>query len=362
MVSQADEPLLPWLQPPLLDALKLQAANALMLHGPDGNGQFQLALALARAFLCEGMQELAAFVPACDSCASCRLVAARTHPDLMCLVPDSLRVELGWPALPTEQSAADGAAAKSKPSKEIRVDEVRAVVAFAQSSSARGMGKVVIIHPAERMNAIAANALLKTLEEPAGLTRYILSSHAVGTLLPTVRSRCLAVPVVLPVERVALAWLEAQGVKQAGAMLAATGGRPVESLEWVQSGIDSSAWLGLPGHVAQGRAETFADWPLARVVETLQKLCHDLLCCAVNAAPRFFPRQSLVGFEGSIANLSRWSAALSVHANQAGHPWQASLKYESLVDEARRAMIRAPGSDSAPQRQTPGRAWVHSPS
>ncbi|MEQ1804042.1 MAG: DNA polymerase III subunit delta' [Burkholderiaceae bacterium] len=361
MVSQADDPLLPWLQPPLLDALKLHAANALMLHGPDGNGQFPLALALARAFLCEGRREHASIVPACESCASCRLFAARTHPDLMCLVPDALREELGWAALSTEQSAADGAA-KGKPSKEIRVDEIRAVVAFAQSSSARGRGKAVLIHPAERMNPIAANALLKTLEEPAGQTRYILSSHAVATLLPTVRSRCLAVPVGLPVEPVALAWLEAKGVKQAGVMLAATGGRPVESLAWVQSGVDASLWLALPGQVAQGRAETFADWPVARMIETLQKLCHDLLCCTVNAAPRFFPGQTLVGLGGSIAKLAKWSAALRVHAHQAGHPWQASLKFESLLDEARRAMTRAPPDESAPGRHTAGHASVHSPS
>ncbi len=361
MVSPADEPLLPWLQPPLLDALKLHTANALMLHGPDGNGQFQLALALARAFLCEGRQEPAAIAPACESCASCRLFAARTHPDLMCLVPDAMREELGWTASPTEQSAEDGAATKGKPSKEIRVDEVRAVVAFAQSSSARGRGKAVLIHPAERMNPIAANALLKTLEEPAGQTRYVLSSHAAATLLPTVRSRCLAVPVVLPTEQVALAWLEAKGVKQAGVMLAATGGRPVKSLEWVESRVDASLWLALPGHIAQGRSETLADWPLARMIETLQKLCHDLLCCTVDAAPRFFPAQSLVGLGGSIVKLSKWSAALRVHANQAGHPWQASLKFESLVDEARRAMVRTLDNQSAPRRPTPGHASVHSP-
>lgn len=359
---EADEPLFPWLRPPLLAALKLHAANALMLHGPDGNGQFQLALALAQAFLCEGRQEPAVIAPACESCASCRLFAARTHPDLMCLVPDSLREVLGWAALATEQLAPDGATAKGKPSKEIRVDEVRAVVAFAQSSSARGMGKAVLVHPAERMNAIATNALLKTLEEPAGQTRYILSSHALATLLPTVHSRCLAVPVVVPEEQVALAWLEAKGVQQAGVMLAATGGRPVESLEWVHSGVGARQWLTLPEDIARGRAETFADWPLARVVETLQKLCHDLLCCAVDAAPRFFPGQSLLGLGGSVANLSKWSAALRVHANQAGHPWQASLKYESLVDEARRVMIRAPDHDGAPQRQAPGHASLHSPS
>ncbi|MEQ1807339.1 MAG: hypothetical protein ABL900_18320, partial [Burkholderiaceae bacterium] len=61
----------------------------------------------------------------------------------------------------------------------------------------------------------------------------------------------------------------------------------------------------------------------------------------------------LVGLGGSIVKLSKWSAALRVHANQAGHPWQASLKFESLVDEARRAMVRTHDNQSAPRQYFP---------
>ncbi len=357
MVGDPGAALYPWLEPPLREALKLHAANALLLQGPDGNGQFELALAIAGAFLCESRRESAAPIRACDTCAGCRLFKARTHPDLMFLVPDSLREVLGWPQALGEESAAGSAAAKAKPSKEIRVDDVRSVIGFAQSSSARGKGKVVIVHPAERMNGIAANALLKTLEEPAGQTRYLLSSHAVDTLLPTVRSRCLAVSIPLAEQNAALAWLDSKGVSEPAQLLAATGGRPLEALDWAAAGIDAASWLSLPQRIAQGRAETFADWPLPRLIETLQKLCHDALCVAFGAAPRYFARQSL-GIPGNASKLMQWSAALREHARHAEHPWQAALKVESLVDQARLALLAT--QEMIPRRGPPGHASLHS--
>ncbi len=353
-----DGPLLPWLERPLREALGLRAAKAVLLHGPDGNGQFGLALAIARAFLCESERESTSMAQACGRCASCRLFAARTHPDLMLLIPDSLRESLGWAAAAADDVGVAAATGKSKPSKEIRVDDVRAVVAFAQSSSARGLGKVVLIHPAQHMNVIAANALLKTLEEPPGLTRYILSSNAADTLLPTVRSRCVAVPVALPAQESALAWLESHGVKAGRVMLAATGGRPLETLQWAQTGTDIDRWLSVPAKVFQGRSEAFVDWPLARLVQTLQKLCHDSLCVGVGAEPRYFPKQSLV-VPSDLSRLIAWSAALREHAIRAEHPWHASLKVDSLVEQGRSALRATRPDDDAQRRDSRGRASVH---
>jgi DNA polymerase-3 subunit delta' len=100
---------------------------------------------------------------------------------------------------------------KRKPSKEIRVDEIRQAIAFAQTTSARGRAKVVVIHPAERMNGVSANALLKTLEEPPGRRaaccraprpmRCCRRSAAAAS-----RCRCAARPAV------AARWLREQGV------------------------------------------------------------------------------------------------------------------------------------------------------
>ena len=247
MVGQDGKLPLPWLGAPLQEALRTQRGHALLIHGPQGIGQFELALTLAQAWLCETNPKQ----QPCGTCASCRLVQAHSHPDLLGLLPEALRESLGWGSA-EEGDDGEGKASKAKPSKEIKVEAVRAAVSFAQSTSARGRRKVVVIHPAERMNAIAANTLLKTLEEPPGAARFVLSCGAPDALLPTIRSRCQSVALGLPPSEQAAAWLTAQGVANAAVMLAATGGQPQEALAWSQQGIDAALWARLPSLVAQG--------------------------------------------------------------------------------------------------------------
>lgn len=268
---------LPWLAPLLRHTLATQRAHALLLHGPQGVGQFDFAITLAQAWLCEALD--AAARP-CGVCASCRMVQARSHPDLLVLLPEALREPLGWLASDGEDGAGERANKTKTPSKEIKVDAVRAAVAFAQTSSARGRAKVVVLHPAERMNGISANTLLKTLEEPPGAARFILGCAAPGALLPTIRSRCQSVPMSLPPLEQSTAWLAEQGVAEPAVMLAAAGGQPQEALEWTKQGIDAALWLRLPALVSQGMSGAFSAWPLARFIDAMQKLCHDAACIA----------------------------------------------------------------------------------
>ena len=83
---------LPWLDVALRDTLRTRHAHALLLYGPRGVGQFELAVTLAQAWLCEGASGTAR---PCGQCASCRLVQARTHPDLLVLLPEAMREPLG---------------------------------------------------------------------------------------------------------------------------------------------------------------------------------------------------------------------------------------------------------------------------
>jgi DNA polymerase III subunit delta' len=327
---------LPWLAPLVRQALRSQQAHALLLHGPQGVGQFELATTLAQAWLCEAAQ---ADVRACGVCASCRLVQARSHPDLLVLIPEALQAALGWGAAEGDEAATERVS-KAKPSQEIKVDAVRRAVNFAQVTSARGRGKVVVLHPAERMNGIAANALLKTLEEPVGDTRFLLSCAAPDALLPTVRSRCQRITLGLPPIADATAWLATQGVADAAVMLAAAGGQPQEALAWSQQGIDAALWARLPALVAQGLAQPIAAWPLARVVDALQKLCHDSACVAAGAAPRYFPAASITAGARPAA-LNEWMSELRRIARHAEHPWNAGLVVESLVQQGQRALATA---------------------
>ena len=328
---------LPWLEAPLRQALAHGRAHALLVHGPQGVGQFELAIVLAQAWLCE---DTALQSRPCGHCASCRLVQSHSHPDLLVLLPEALRAPLGWGS--EDETADTDKATKRKPSRDIRVDEVRRAIAFAQTTSGRGRGKVLVLHPAERLNGIAANALLKTLEEPPGDARLVLSCAAPDALLPTIRSRCQALALPLPDAEAASAWLAQQGIAEPAVLLGAAGGQPQDALAWAADGIDARTWTALPRQIAQGDAAGLAAWPLPRVVDMLQKLCHDLMRLAAGGEPRYFPRAALPAKPAPLERLAPWAKALAAHARSAEHTWNAGLMAEALVQQARQAFAAAP--------------------
>lgn len=338
----ARTPLLPWLADPLRQALDHSRGHALLVHGPAGVGQFELALALATAWLCEAPRGRGE--AACGRCAGCRLVAARTHPDLLVLLPEVLREALGWAADGEGEGDTGGEkGSKRKPSKDIRVDDVRRAIGYAQTSSARGRGKVVVLHPAERMNPIASNALLKTLEEPPGAARLVLSSAAPQALLPTVRSRCQAIALGLPDPAVVQPWLEHQGVKDAAVVLGAAGGQPLDAVAWTREGFDGSAWKGLCKRIAAGDGSAVSGWPPSRILDALQKLCHDLMSLSVGAQPRYFDRSDLPGSAPRLAPLAAWAKTLREQARQVEHPFHAPLWLDAQLLRAREALGAALG-------------------
>lgn len=141
---------------------RTQHAHAYLLHGPAGIGKRALAERLMARLLCQQPAGL----DACGQCKSCYLLAAGTHPDNYILEPEE----------------AD---------KAIKVDQVRDLVSFVVQTAQLAGRKVVLVEPTESMNINAANALLKSLEEPSGQTVLLLISHQPSRLLPTVKSRCV---------------------------------------------------------------------------------------------------------------------------------------------------------------------------
>ncbi|MDN3920634.1 DNA polymerase III subunit delta' [Roseateles violae] len=334
MVSGA----LPWLDQPLRQALATARSHALLIQGPAGVGQFDLALLLAQSWLCEAPIERAA----CGECPSCRLFQSRTHPDFQLLIPEALREPLGWGAPEGEGGAGEAKTSKTKPSREIKIDAVRAVLGFAQASSARGRAKVVVVYPAEALNTVAANALLKTLEEPAGQLRFALASMAPEALLPTIRSRCQPVPLPLPPRAAALQWLAGEGVDEAEVLLDAAGGRPQQARDWFEAGLRAKSWQQLPQRLLRGDATALADWTQPRAIDALQRLCHDLLRRSQGAAPSYFPAESLPAPKLA-APLHRWDAALRQAARHAEHPLNQGLLIESLLAQGQQALREAMG-------------------
>jgi DNA polymerase III subunit delta' len=338
---------LPWLAMPLAETLSRQRAHALLVKGAPGSGVLEFALTLAQAWLCESAQPQAVRRP-CGHCEACRLVQSHMHPDLLVLLPEEARRELGWPLSIDKPESAEGE--RRKASRQIRIDDVRCAIDWITRTNSRGRAKVVVLHPAELLNLQSANALLKTLEEPPAGARLVLTAADPARLMPTVRSRCQQILLAEPPAAQALAWLQGQGVPGAEVLLAATGGQPLRALEMSRTGIDAAAWSSLPQAVRRGQTAGFQGWPLPRSIDALQRLCHDLLCTAAGAAPRFFPAASLPAVT-AVEPLLQWQRSLSRVARHDEHPWSEGLLLEALVHEARAAMSPPP-DDRGPRRPT----------
>jgi DNA polymerase-3 subunit delta' len=207
-----------------LEAQGERLHHALLIHGPAGVGKLALAEEFAQLLLCEASPGTR---KPCGTCDGCRWYLAGTHPDFRRLEPESLARRA---ALDEEgETPAPASSRAAKPSQEIKVDQVRALDSFLGLRSHRGRRRIVLVHPAEAMNLSAANALLKALEEPQPGAHFILVSHRPARLLPTIRSRCAAVPMAVPDRDQALAWLSEEGIAEPGAWLAFSGGAPLQA-------------------------------------------------------------------------------------------------------------------------------------
>ena len=340
MTAAPDDAALPWLAGPAHDIATKQRGHALLVQGNPGAGVFELALRVARTWLCETD---GADAP-CGRCTACHLLASNSHPDFRALLPELTQVELGWSVGGAEAAdAGDGEGkAKKKPSREIRIEAVRDAISWTQKSSSRGRAKVLLLFPADAMNLVASNALLKTLEEPPPGVRLLLVAEDAERLLPTLRSRCQRILFAGPTPEQALAWLEGQGVVNAPVLLAAAGGHPLAARRLAADGFDAAAWIALPRRIADGKWEPPAGATVPRLREVLQKLCHDAMAVAAGSAPRYFPATSLPP-PAAWAKLADWSQSLARLARHDEHPFNAPLITDSLLTEAKAVWAKPRG-------------------
>ena len=191
--------------------LNQRLPHALLLQGRQGDGAEVLAHSLAQASLCANPE----LGYPCGQCKSCLLCQAETHPDLLILEPGGA-------------------------SETIRVDEIRTLVERFATTAQIASRKTAVIQHAESMNISAANALLKTLEEPPGDALLILISEGTKPLLPTVRSRCQPISFNAPSADEALQWLSDMGVSESLSkqMAEAFGYQPLRIAKWVEEGLD----------------------------------------------------------------------------------------------------------------------------
>jgi len=182
-----------------------QVHHAYLLAGPAGVGKELLARTFAQAANCE-VQDSAA--RPCGRCESCRGLLRGNFPDVITVMPQAELLARGL----VSRADLEGA-----PSKEIRVDEVRALARRLSLTALRGRRKVAIVTPADAMNERAQNTLLKTLEEPPPATTFLLLSAHPDSLLPTIRSRCARVQLGPVPEAALISRLLREGIPEAEA-------------------------------------------------------------------------------------------------------------------------------------------------
>ena len=188
--------------------------HAYLFEGPKGVGKRTLASLVALAANCEAAPK----GRPCGVCATCKSIGEGTHPDVIELVPDP-----------------------KKASGTIPVADVREVIRQAGYRRYAARRRVVIIDPAEAMQEAAANALLKTLEEPPNGTGFLLVSHNASSLLPTIRSRCQRVRMGAVPARDIERWLERKGVEQAPVLSRLALGCPGRALALSGDGLAQRA-------------------------------------------------------------------------------------------------------------------------
>lgn len=298
--------------------------HALLLTGDAGLGKRRFAEYLAQYLLCEDPVKHDA---PCGVCDGCRWFLAGNHPDYRLLAP--AEAEEG------EEEA------KKRKLPVIGVEDVRALADFVNLTSHRSGAKVTVVYPAEAMNVAAANAFLKTLEEPPAGATFILVSNHWRRLLPTIRSRCRMFPLALPDHKVAAHWLAQHGVVDPDKHLAHTGGSPLAALD------DARAdWLpqraAFLEHIANPRSlDVLAvaaqlekqKLDVALVVSWLQKWVHDVVSLGLSGRIRYYPdwHEDLTRLSVRAAELSRYGDQLNDARKLAHHPLNTRLVFESLL-------------------------------
>jgi DNA polymerase-3 subunit delta' len=323
-----------------LQQVRERLPHALLFYGPEGIGKTEFAAQFAQALLCEQPDREG---HACGACPSCGWFMQYSHPDYRRVRPEALDGDAAADeaGLDADEEAPKSAKSTKAPSKEIKIDQIRALSDFMNISTHRQGRRVILLYPAEALNAAAANALLKTLEEPPADTVFLLVTNSLDRLLPTILSRCRKFPLPMPSHQPALAWLKSQGLNDAENNLAQQGGAPIAAMEFAQSNSHEALDELLPQLAnpslegAIKAAERLQKHPILDIVAWQQRWLYDLFSFKLSGRIRYYPKygKQLAGLAGKAepAKLMHALKAANDRRALASHPLSARLVIEDML-------------------------------
>ena len=312
--------------------------HALLISGRPGLGKSALAEAFAMGLLCDRPSKDG---QPCGECQSCNWFSQGNHPDFRRLQPESMA--------PESEDESPSKKEKKK-SDQIKIEQIRATEGFLAVGTHRGGARVILIDPADAMNPTAQSALLKNLEEPPPGTVYLLVTSRPQRMLPTIRSRCRAVPMGIPPAEAALAWLRSEGVDDAESALAASAGAPFAALAAAELEPARREFLGKladPSADPIALAQACDVLEPALVVGWLQRWVYDLLSVRLSGRIRYNAAAKAalerLGPAQDPSALTRLLRKLSEARGLAQHPLNTRLFFEDLLMQYRAAMTRPAG-------------------
>jgi len=238
--------------------------HALLLAGPAGVGKQAFAIRLSNALVCATPT---AAGDACGTCTACRMISAGTHPDQHVVEPE-------------------------EPGKAIRIEAIRQITGRSVLAAQDQGYRVFLVQPADAMNRAAANALLKTLEEPPARSLLILVSSHPDRLPATIRSRCQTVTFRTPAPELVREWLTGQVEPEAvDGLLAISAGAPLRAIEaqaedWLGEDRRLAGELGTLKMRGNNPLQTVEEWekrPLTLLTDGLKRCIYDLVRIASGA-------------------------------------------------------------------------------
>jgi DNA polymerase-3 subunit delta' len=320
-----------------LHGMRTRLPNALLFKGPEGIGKRDLALNFAQSILCSSPNENGV---ACQQCSSCHWFTQETNPDFRLIQPNSF----------SDSEEATEKEGGKKASREISIDQIRAISSFANLTSHSNGYRIVLIHPAEAMNNNAANALLKSLEEPSDQLMFILVSNNPQQLLPTILSRCLSFALALPAHEQSVSWLRDEGIADPTLALAQAGFAPLLALKIASEESDSEEHAEILNSLSrQARfdaialAERVQRTSPVQVIHLLQQWCYDLVSFKQVGVIRYYPEQlesiTRISKNTSLQALFRFVKELQEAKRVALHPLNPKLFFETLFLAYQQLMI-----------------------
>jgi len=324
-----------------IQALRSHWPHALLLHGQAGIGKAEFARHVAQGLLCE--TPLANGEP-CGHCVACTWFAQGNHPDYRIVVPESMAAELAPGSVDeTAGESVDSESGKKTKtlSREIKIEQVRALLGFCAVGSHRGGARVIVLYPAEALNGAAANALLKTLEEPPAGVVFLLVSARLDRLLPTIISRCRQWPLAAPAPEAALGWLKAQGVDASAGLLAEAGQAPLSALALAREPSHVLRRQTLEQLAAGAACDAFAcgealqKAPIPLVLGWLQRWLFDLMAVKNAGQTRYYPAAAAAlarcAAQADAILLAQFVRQVNRQRAAENHPLNARLVIEELM-------------------------------